>query len=196
MKKLLAALSLVLLLALLVACSDGETGTAKGTELADDDAIFTVSYNYIRPSIHDDDIAGYCEEHGFKQITKNEDGSYTFRQARAAYEEKMDDRRSSLIGYLEDILTNEEFGAYVLSYDLDEDNAFENVTITVDSEAYLLAEDHTDLIGEYVLSVYRYFLEDSAGDPDMTVSIVSEATGKTLNSMEFPQVGTSSQYYY
>lgn len=195
MKKLLCVVCVVFLLAALAACSDGDTGKAKGTELADDDAIFTVSYSYIRPSIHDDDISGYCEEHGFKQITKNEDGTYTFRQARAGYEEKMADRKSSLIGYLDDILTNEEFGAYVVSYDLDEDNGFKDVTINVDSEKYLMTEDHTDLIGEYVLSVYRYFLEDSAGGPEMTVSIVSESTGKALNTVSFPQAITSGQYY-
>ena len=196
MKKLLCALCLVLVLGSLAGCADKNSGKAKGAKLADDDAIFTVSYNYIRPSIHDDDIPGYCEEHGFKQITKNDDGTYTFRQDRAAYEEQMADRKASLMEYLEDILTNEEFGAYVLSYDLDADNAFRHVTITVDSEKYLAAEDHTDIIGEYILSVYQYFMEDSEDDPAVTVDIVSESTGKTLNSVDFPQTGSSNDFLY
>ena len=196
MKKLLCALCLALSIFTLVGCADKDSGTAKGAKLADDDAIYTVSYNYIRPSIHDDDIPGYCEEHGFKQITKNDDGSYTFRQDRTAYEEKMADRKASLIEYLGDILTNNEFGAYVVSYDLDEDNDFRHVTITVDSEKYLAAEDHTDLIGEYILSVYQYFMEDSEDDPAATVDIVSESTGKTLNSVSFPQTGSSNNFLY
>ena len=50
MKKLLCALCLVLVLGSLAGCADKNSGKAKGAKLADDDAIFTVSYNYIRPS--------------------------------------------------------------------------------------------------------------------------------------------------
>lgn len=195
MKKTICAACLLVMLALLASCGDTNTGKAGGVTLADDDAIFTVTYSYIRPSIHDDDISGYCEEHGYKQITKNEDGSYTFRQDRAAYEEKMADRKSSLLTYLDDLLTNEEFGAYVLAYDLDEENDFRAVTLTVDSEAYLAADDHSDLIGEYILSVYQYFMEDSEPDPAATVSVVSATTGKTLATTSFPQTSSSSYLY-
>jgi hypothetical protein len=186
------AACVVLAICLLAGCSDSESATVG--ELADDDAIFTVTYAYIRPTIHDDEIETYCEEHGFKQITKNEDGSYTFRQDRTAYEEKMADRKASLIEYLEEFLTNDEFGAYVLDYDLDEDNDFRDVTITVDSTAYLDATDQTDLLGEYIIGVYQYFMEDDAGT---TISYVSSTTGKVLNSETYPSTSTSdySEYY-
>jgi hypothetical protein len=186
------AACVVLAICLLAGCSDSESTTVG--ELADDDAIFTVTYAYIRPTIHDDEIKTYCEEHGFKQITKNEDGSYTFRQDRTAYEEKMADRKSSLIEYLEEFLTNDEFGAYVLDYDLDEDNDFRDVTITVDSTAYLDATDQSDLLGEYIVGVYQYFMEDDAGT---TISYVSSTTGKVLNTATYPSTSSTdySEYY-
>lgn len=182
MKKLCFVLCLVLTLGVLFGCSK-DTGTVG--ELADDDAIYTVSFNYIRPSVKDDDIKGYCEEYNFKQITKNDDGTYTFRQDRTVYEEKMADRKAKLIGYLEEMFATDDF-AYVLSWELDEDNDFRNVKITVDSEAYLEAFDISDLIGEYILSVYQYFMEDSEPEPGCTVEFISDSTGKVLNTLEFP----------
>ncbi len=183
MKKLSFLLCLILTLGVLFGCSKN-TGTVG--ELADDDAIYTVSFNYIRPSVKDDDIEGYCKEYNFKQITKNDDNTYTFRQDRAAYEEKMADRKAKLIGYLEEMLANDDFGQFVLSYELDAENDFRNVTITVDSEKYLEATDYSDLIGEYILSVYQYFMEDSDPEPGCTVEFISASTGKVLNTLEFP----------
>ncbi len=196
MKKCCCAVCLTLLLGLLAACSSEPEAAATVTELADDDAIYTVSYNYIRPTIHDDEIAEYCEEHGFKQITKNEDGTYTFRMDRDLYEQEMEDRRTSLIEYLEEILTDDTFSTFVLDYDLDEENDFREVSITVDSAVYLETDVYYDLIGEYILSVYQYFMEDSEAEPGTTVSFISGSTGQVLDSYEFPQSsGTSAEDY-
>ncbi len=188
MKKLCLVLCLALVLCIFAGCADDTASSVNGT-LEDDDAIFTLTYNDIRPSIHDDEIDAYCEEHNYKQITKNEDGSYTFRQDREAYDEVMTARRESLVNYLNDTLTGEAFGEFVVEYDLDEENSFREIVITVDYEKYSASEDCTDLIGNYIVYAYHRYMEDTDPEPGCTVEYVSASTGVTIQTYEFPSAG-------
>ena len=203
MKKLVVVL-LLTLSALLAACSsEGEVSeqTTK-TEQTDqenkgksedegsvgvDKGLFNVEVTLPASMFEGEDIDSAIEEakaEGVKEVTKNDDGSVTYKMSKSKHKEMMKELETSIQESLEEMKTGGDFESIK---DVTHNKNFSEFTLEVDKATY---ENSMDGFAAFGLGIsgayYQLFSGADKDDYKVTINVKDQATGEEFDQIVFP----------
>ncbi|WP_404407917.1 hypothetical protein [Jeotgalibacillus malaysiensis] len=131
-----------------------------------------------------DQVIADAKEDGAKDVTKNDDGSLTYKMSKSDHKEMMQEIETGLEESLNDIVEGEDF---VSIKDISHNDSFEEFTVTVEKETY---ENSFDGFGILTLGmsgmIYQVYDGEDMDSAKVTVSIVDEATGEEFDTYVYP----------
>lgn len=196
MKKLIFA-ALLLLNALLTACNADEEGKANEAQQQEketdseginvDKGLFNVEVTLPASFFEGGDIdqsIAEAEKEGI-EVTKNEDGSLTYKMAKTKHKEMMSEMKTSLLETIEDLKNGEDFASIK---DVEYNKDFSEFTLWVDRNEYENSFDGFAVFG-LGLSGAMYQLFDGADPENYNVRLVvkDEATKEIIGEANYPK---------
>ena len=196
MKKLIFA-ALLLLIALLTACNADEEGKANEAQQQEketdseginvDKGLFNVEVTLPTSFFEGGDIdqsIAEAEKEGI-EVTKNEDGSLTYKMAKTKHKEMMSEMKTSLLETIEDLKNGEDFASIK---DVEYNKDFSEFTLWVDRNEYENSFDGFAVFG-LGLSGAMYQLFDGADPENYNVRLVvkDEATKEIIGEANYPK---------
>lgn len=196
MKKLIFA-ALLLLIALLTACNADEEGKANEAQQQEketdseginvDKGLFNVEVTLPASFFEGGDIdqsIAEAEKEGI-EVTKNEDGSLTYKMAKTKHKEMMSEMKTSLLETIEDLKNGEDFASIK---DVEYNKDFSEFTLWVDRNEYENSFDGFAVFG-LGLSGAMYQLFDGADPENYNVRLVvkDEVTKEIIGEANYPK---------
>lgn len=196
MKKLIFA-ALLLLIALLTACNADEEGKANEAQQQEketdseginvDKGFFNVEVTLPASFFEGGDIdqsIAEAEKEGI-EVTKNEDGSLTYKMSKTKHKEMMSEMKTSLLETIEDLKNGEDFASIK---DVEYNKDFSEFTLWVDRNEYENSFDGFAVFG-LGLSGAMYQLFDGADPENYNVRLVvkDEATKEIIGEANYPK---------
>ncbi|WP_342469272.1 hypothetical protein [Ureibacillus sp. FSL K6-3587] len=196
MKKLIFA-ALLLLIALLTACNADEEGKANEAQQQEketdseginvDKGLFNVEVTLPASFFEGGDIdqsIAEVEKEGI-EVTKNEDGSLTYKMSKTKHKEMMSEMKTSLLETIEDLKNGEDFASIK---DVEYNKDFSEFTLWVDRNEYENSFDGFAVFG-LGLSGAMYQLFDGADPENYNVRLVvkDEATKEIIGEANYPK---------
>ncbi|QBK25785.1 hypothetical protein [Ureibacillus thermophilus] len=196
MKKLIFA-ALLLLIALLTACNADEEGKANEAQQQEketdseginvDKGLFNVEVTLPASFFEGGDIdqsIAEAEKEGI-EVTKNEDGSLTYKMSKTKHKEMMSEMKTSLLETIEDLKNGEDFASIK---DVEYNKDFSEFTLWVDRNDYENSFDGFAVFG-LGLSGAMYQLFDGADPENYNVRLVvkDEATKEIIGEANYPK---------
>lgn len=133
-----------------------------------------------------EEVIAKAKEDGVKDIIVHDDGSLTYKMSKSVYNKMMKDIEVSLLEYIEDIKSNEEYQSI---HDITHNKSFTEFTLLVDQEAYENSFDGFVTLGIGLTSMYyQLFAEGSQDSYKTTIFLKNEATGEVFNTVVYPDV--------
>lgn len=121
---------------------------------------------------------------GVDEVTKNADGSLTYKMSKAKHKEMMNEMKDSILVTVEETKTSEDF---VSIKDITYNKDFSEFVLLVDKSKF---ENSFDGIAGFGLGIsgmyYQLFNGVSLDKSKVTVIIKDEATGDTLDTVVYP----------
>lgn len=194
MKKL--SCLLVLLVIFLVACSnesaEGEKSTDQKQEEKEgavnvDKGLLNVELTLPASFFEGEDIdtvIAEAKKEGVSEVTKNEDGSLTYKMPKSEHKKMMAEMGTSITDSIEEMKSSED---YVSIKDVTHNKSFTEFTLLVDKESY---ENSMDGFAIFDLglqgSMYQMFNGANPEDYKVTVSVKDEATEEVFDEVIYP----------
>lgn len=196
MKKLLILLLTLLLSILLIACSNGDD-SGKKTDGADkaseeslkvDKGLINVEVT-IPATLYEgqdiDSIISEAKNSGIKEVTKNDDGSLTYKMSKSEHKEMMKDLKEGIVKSVEELKTSEDFASI---NDVAYNKSFSEFTLTVNKEKF---EGSFDAIASFGLALagmyYQLFNGADVKDYKVTINFKDESNGEVFDTMVYPE---------
>jgi len=202
MKKMLFVIFLSLL-AILSACSasdDGDKEVMKDKEegnkteetggaLEVDKGLLNVEVTIPSTFMEGEDIdqvVADAKENGIKNVTKNEDGSVTYKVSKAQHKEMMKEMKTNLASYVEELVSSEDFTSI---QDIKHNGAFSEFTVVVDQEAFEGSFDGFATLGLAMSGMYyQAFNGTNAEKLKVTINTKDADTGEIIGTAVYPDV--------
>ncbi|MEK5231932.1 hypothetical protein MHB42_09170 [Lysinibacillus sp. FSL K6-0232] len=175
MKKILLVLLTVMLGVILAACSEDK----KSDELAE----VTIPATFFEGQDIDAAIAS-AKQSGIKEVSKNDDGSVTYKMTTAEHEEMLNGIKEGIKATIEDMKTGEDFQSIK---DVTYNDTFSEFTLAVNKEEF---DKGLDSIASFGLGIagmyYQLFNGVAVEDYQVTVSFTDEATDEVIKKIVYP----------
>lgn len=194
MKKITFA-AFLLMIALLTACNANEESKANEAEqqqkesegISVDKGLLNVEVTLPASFFEDGDIdaaIAEAKEEGI-DVTKNENGSVTYKMSKAKHKEMMAELEDSLLASIEELKNGEDFASIK---DIQHNKKFTEFTLVVDKDAFENSFDGFAVFG-LGLSGAMYQLFNGADPENYNVKIVvkDEATNEIINEVNYPK---------
>lgn len=192
---------LVLAMTLLSACSSNEHNTnsdekksstenkeeKKNEAVSVDKSLLNVEVTLPASMFEGEDIdtvIANAKNDGIKDVTKNEDGSLTYKMSKSKHKELMKELETSVKDSIEEMKTS---GDFVSLKDITHNDSFSEFTLLVDKAAYENSMDGFAALG-YGMSgmMYQMFNGTDAENTKVTIFIKDEATQETFDEIVYP----------
>lgn len=149
--------------------------------------LFDVSVTFPAMMFEDTDfetIKKQAEEQGIKSITKNDDGSVTYKMSKADHKKMMDDMKTSTADTLKGYVTDTDLESIT---DVSFNDDFSQIKISVDKDKYENSMDSFAALGAGFQGMF-YQMFDGRKEADVSVKIdfVDNKTGDVLDSTTYP----------
>ncbi|MCC3646824.1 hypothetical protein JGK52_09040 [Cytobacillus oceanisediminis] len=195
MKKLIVFMSVMIVL--LSACSDGEktagkkeAGTEKKTEESEavevDKGLLNVEVTLPASMFEGEDAdssIAEAEKEGIK-VTKNDDGSVTYKMSKAKHKEMMKEMETELQKTIADTKNGEDYPSVK---EVTNNKDFSEFTLEVDREAYENSFDGFAVFGLGLSGVfYQLFNGVDPEDYEVKILVKDSATGELFNEVIYP----------
>lgn len=195
MKKLIVFMSLMIVL--LSACSDGEktagkkeAGTEKKTEESEavevDKGLLNVEVTLPASMFEGEDAdssIAEAEKEGIK-VTKNDDGSVTYKMSKAKHKEMMKEMETELQKTIADTKNGEDYPSVK---EVTNNKDFSEFTLEVDREAYENSFDGFAVFGLGLSGMfYQLFNGVDPEDYEVKILVKDTATGEVFNEVIYP----------
>jgi major membrane immunogen (membrane-anchored lipoprotein) len=196
MKKLLLII-FTAMLAILTACSssdqastDKKTDGAKKEEKSESVEVnkgllnveVTLPASMFEGEDIDSDIAE-AEAKGIK-VTKNEDGSVTYKMSKSKHKEMMKELETELVKSIDEMKNGEDFASI---QDISHNKSFSEFTLTVDKAAYENSFDGFAVFGLGVSGMYyQLFNGVNADNYKVKILVKDVATGEVFDEIVYP----------
>ncbi|MEA1855560.1 hypothetical protein MKX67_02610 [Cytobacillus sp. FSL W7-1323] len=194
MKKL--SCLLVLLVIFLVACSnesaEGEKSTDQKQEEKEgavnvDKGLLNVELTLPASFFEGEDIdtvIAEAKKEGVSEVTKNEDGSLTYKMPKSEHKKMMTEMGTSITDSIEEMKSSED---YVSIKDVTHNKSFTEFTLLVDKESYENSMDGFAIFGLGLQgSMYQMFNGANPEDYKVTVSVKDEVTEEVFDEVIYP----------
>lgn len=131
-----------------------------------------------------DDVISEAKADGVKEVTKNDDGSVTYKMSKSVHGEMMKEAEKAIKEYIEELKTSEDFTSI---QDVIVDKSYSEFTMVVDQEAFENSLDGFAAFGLGLHGMY-YQLFDGVGPDDYEVTIILENTdtGEVFDTIVYP----------
>lgn len=202
MKKITYLAFLLLVALLLVACSSNEESTSKETEVNEsqenetenegeginvDKGLFNVEITLPDVFFEGEDIDSVianAEEDGM-EVTKNEDGSLTYKVSKAKHEELMNELETSITESVEDMINSED---YISIKDITYNKKFSEFTLLVDKNAYENSFDGFAVLGLGMSgAMYQLFNGADIDNYNVKIIVKDESTQEVIAEANYPE---------
>ncbi|WP_210468173.1 hypothetical protein [Sporosarcina sp. 6E9] len=156
-----------LMLLFLVACSSDSSESAKadtGEKVAVDKGIVNVEVTLPASFFEGEDIEEAIEnakDEGVSEVTKNSDGSLTYKMSKSKHKEMMAEIADNLISYADELKTDEDFQSI---QDIKYNKSFSKFTLIVDKEAFENGFDGLAAFGLAMSGMYYQVFDGAAPD--------------------------------
>lgn len=189
---------LMLLVIFLAACSadesaEGEKSTDQKQEEKEGEAVnvdkgllnveLTLPASFFEGEDIDTVIAEAKKE-GVSEVTKNEDGSLTYKMPKSEHKKMMTEMGTSITESIEEMKSSED---YVSIKDVTHNKSYTEFTLLVDKESYENSMDGFSIFGLGLQgSMYQMFNGANPEDYKVTVSVKDEVTGEVFDEVIYP----------
>ena len=198
MKKLLLVPLTLLLVILLIACSqDKESDSGKKTDHAEktaeesplkvDKGLLNVEVTIPASLLEGQDIdtaITAAKEEGVKEVIKNSDGSVTYKMPKSVHKKMLKELEESVLETVEEIKTSDDFTSIK---DVTYNKSFTEFTLTVNKEQFDNSFDAMSSMGLAIVGMYYQLFNGI--DPEkfkVTVIFKDEANGDVINTVVYP----------
>lgn len=194
MKKLSNAAFLLLML-LLAACSadeknrdlDDEKETQEEKGVSVDKGLFNVELTLPASLLEDqnvEDVIEEAESEGIK-VTKNEDGSLTYKMSKEQHKKMMSEMKTSLIETIEEWKKSEDFASI---QDITYNKDFSEFTLVVDKNKYENSFDGLAALGLGMSgAMYQIFNGADPDDYHVKITIKDASTQEIIGEFNYPE---------
>ncbi|MED1607727.1 hypothetical protein P4U90_20615 [Cytobacillus kochii] len=189
---------LVLLVIFLAACSadesaEGEKSTDQkqeekaGEAVNVDKGLLNVELTLPASFFEGEDIdtvIAEAKKEGVSEVTKNEDGSLTYKMPKSEHKKMMTEMGTSITDSIEEMKSSED---YVSIKDVTHNKSFTEFTLLVDKESYENSMDGFAIFGLGLQgSMYQMFNGANPEDYKVTVSVKDEVTEEVFDEVIYP----------
>lgn len=131
-----------------------------------------------------DQVIADAKKEGAKEVTKNEDGSLTYKISKSDHNKMMDEMGTSITDSLEEMKTS---GDYASIKDITHNKKFTEFTLVVDKAAFENSFDGFAVLGiGFQGALYQAFNGENADDYKVTVFVQDEATKEVFDEVIYP----------
>ncbi|MCV9886702.1 hypothetical protein [Metabacillus halosaccharovorans] len=131
-----------------------------------------------------DTVIADAKKEGVKEVTKNEDGSLTYKMSKAKHKEMMEELKTGILETIEETKNSED---YVSIKDITHNDSFSEFTLVVEKSAY---EDSMDGFAAFGLGISGMYYQLYNGvDPDdykVTIFLKDEASQEVFDEIVYP----------
>lgn len=196
MKKKTGFMLFILLITFLTACSANEqekSNTAEQGKQETEEQALNVDKGILNVEVtlpasffegeDVDTVISEAEKEGIK-ITKNEDGSLSYKMSKTKHKEMMNEMGTSIDEGIEEMKTS---GDYSSIKDITHNKDFTEFTLLVDKAAFENSFDGFAILGLGIQgSMYQLFNGANPDDYKVTISTKDEATQEVFNEVIYP----------
>jgi len=131
-----------------------------------------------------DTVIADAKKEGVKEVTKNEDGSLTYKMSKAKHKEMMEELKTGILETIEETKNSED---YVSIKDITYNDSFSEFTLVVEKSAY---EDSMDGFAAFGLGISGMYYQLYNGvNPDeykVTIFLKDEASQEVFDEIVYP----------
>lgn len=197
LKKMLFTI-LMSVLFILTACSpsndsnkeekqDGKKTEETGGALEVDKGLLTVEVTIPATFMEGEDIDNVVAEakkDGIKDVTKNEDGSVTYKMSKAQHKKTMKEMKTNVTTYVDEIVNDEDFASI---QDIKHNATLSEFTVVVDKAAYENSFDGFAALGLAMSGMYYQVFDGTSGDKlSVTMHTKDINTGEIFGTAVYP----------
>ncbi|MEI5909408.1 hypothetical protein WAK64_20480 [Bacillus spongiae] len=131
-----------------------------------------------------DEVMADAKEEGVSEVTKNDDGSITFKMTKSKHKEMMEDIKGEVTQTVTDTKNSED---YVSIKDITYNDSFSEFTMVVDKASYENSMDGFAVFGLGISGMmYQLFAGVDSDKTKVTITVKDEATDEVINEMIYP----------
>lgn len=133
-----------------------------------------------------DEIIREAKEEGIKEVTKNEDGSVTYKMSKAKHKEIMKEMNDEILEYFDEIVNDEDIASIK---DISSNKSFTKVEVIVDRDKFENSLDGFAVLGIAFQSMfYQVFDGVNPDEYKTTVNYKDAETQKIFDTIVYPDV--------
>lgn len=193
---------LLLLITLLAACSSNEqsNNASEGNESQEaenevkdgginvDKGLLNVELTLPASLFEGEDIdtvIANAEEKGINKVTKNEDGSLTYKMSKAQHKELMFELEKSITESIEEMKNDENLASIK---DISYNKSFSDFTLVVDKNAFENSFDGFAILGLGLSgSMYQLYNGANPDNYNVTITVKDEVTQEVISEIVYPR---------
>ncbi|MCP3739461.1 hypothetical protein [Rossellomorea sp. BNER] len=131
-----------------------------------------------------DTVIANAKKEGITKVTKNEDGSLTYKMSKAKHKEMMKELETNLLATIEETKNS---GDYQSIKDITHNNSFSEFTLVVDKGAYENSMDGFASFGLGMLGMmYQLYNGVDPDDYKVTIFIKDQSTQEVFDEIVYP----------
>jgi hypothetical protein len=131
-----------------------------------------------------DTIIASAKGEGVAEVTKNEDGSLTYKMSKSKHKEMMKEFETSILETIEEMKTS---GDYVSIKDITHNDSFSEFTMVVDKEEYENSMDGFAALGLGMSGMmYQLYNGVDTNNSKVTISMKDQATEEVFDEIVYP----------
>lgn len=132
-----------------------------------------------------DVVVAEAKEDGIKEVKKNDDGSVTYKMTKAKHKEMMQEMKTNLTEYVDELVNNEDFASIM---DIKHNKDFSEFTLEVDKEAFENSFDGFAAMGLAMTGMfYQLFNGVDSEKLNVTIDTVDHSSGEVFGSVSYPE---------
>lgn len=173
-------LPLFLLLGVLISgCSEGQE---KGSKDGGDVEVTIPAIFFEGQDI--DSVISKAKSSGMKEVSKNDDGSLTYKMSETEHKEMMKGLKEGILASVDELETSEKFKSIK---DVTYDKSFSEFTLSVNKEEFDNSLDTMASFGLALTGMY-YQLFNGVDEKDYKVKVIfkDESNGDVINTIVYP----------
>lgn len=131
-----------------------------------------------------DDVISKAKEQGVQEVTKNTDGSLTYKISKSEYNKMMQDAKEAMVKTIDELQNNQNFKSIK---GVEYNDSFSEFTLTVEKETYQKSFDGFAALGIGISSMYYQAFGGVSPEENKTkINLKDISTGDIFDTVIYP----------